>query len=129
MQAAPSVNRLQPATFDIAVIGGGIVGMATALSLVSRFGVSLVVLETEDKLAAHHTVNNSGVIHSELYYKPGSRNARDCVLGREALYRFCAEHGIAHARCGKIVVALEPAELPALEEIHRRGLANGLQGL
>jgi L-2-hydroxyglutarate oxidase len=116
-------------SFDIAIIGGGIVGMATALSLTRRYGASLVVLETEDHLAPHQTGNNSGVIHSGLYYKPGSQKARNCVEGREAMYRFCQEHGVAHDRCGKVVVALEERELPALEELERRGLANGLKGL
>src|ERR1700675_165305 len=116
-------------TFDIAIVGGGIVGMATALALTRRYRTSLVVLEAEDRLARHQTGNNSGVIHSGLYYKPGSQKARNCVEGREAMYRFCQEHGIAHDRCGKIVVALEERELPALDELERRGLANGLEGL
>src|SRR5581483_7814833 len=92
-------------------------------------GKSLVVVEAEDRLAAHQTGNNSGVIHSGLYYKPGSLKAKNCVQGREELYRFCAEHGVACERCGKIVVATDPAEVPALEEIERRGRANGLIGL
>jgi L-2-hydroxyglutarate oxidase len=120
---------MNPRTFDVAIVGGGIVGMATALSLARGYGVSLVVLEAEDRLAGHQTGNNSGVIHSGLYYKPGSQKARNCVLGREAMYRFCEEHGIPHERCGKIVVAVEERELPALEELERRGLANGLKGL
>src|SRR5262249_1445554 len=124
--AEPGMN---PKAFDIAIVGGGIVGMATAWSLVRRFGVSLVVLEAEDRLAAHQTGNNSGVIHSGLYYKPGSQKPRNCAEGREALYRFCQEHGIAHDRCGKVVVAVEERELPALDELERRGLANGLKGL
>lgn len=115
--------------FDIAIIGGGIVGMATALALVRRFGLSLVVLETEDRLAGHQTGNNSGVIHSGLYYKPGSQKARNCVAGREAMYRFCQEHGVPHDRCGKLVVAVEERELAALAELERRGLANGLNGV
>src|SRR5258708_1493859 len=99
--------------FDIAIVGGGIVGMATAVGLVRRYGVSLVVVEAEDRLAAHQTGNNSGVIHSGLYYKPGSQKARNCAVGREAMYRFCQEHGIAHDRCGKVVVAVEEKELAA----------------
>ena len=114
---------------DVAVIGGGIVGLATAMALTERTRATVVVLEAEDRLAAHQTGHNSGVIHSGLYYKPGSLRARDCVAGREALYRFCAEHGIAHERCGKVVVAVEEHELPRLEELERRGRANGLQGL
>jgi len=115
--------------YGVAIIGGGIVGMATAMALVSRPGLSLIVLEAEDRLAAHQSGHNSGVIHSGLYYKPGSLKARNCVEGREAMYRFCQEHGIAHERCGKVVVATSESELPALEELERRGRANGLQGL
>ncbi|HWR20969.1 MAG TPA: L-2-hydroxyglutarate oxidase [Verrucomicrobiae bacterium] len=115
--------------YDIAIIGGGIVGMATAMALVSRWRPSLIVLEAEDRLAAHQTGHNSGVIHSGLYYKPGSMKARTCVEGREAMFRFCQEHGIPHERCGKLVVATHVSELPALEELERRGTANGLRGL
>ncbi|MBI1830583.1 MAG: L-2-hydroxyglutarate oxidase [Planctomycetes bacterium] len=114
---------------DIAIIGGGIVGLATALDLVQRCRVSLVVLEAEPHIAQHQTGHNSGVIHAGLYYKPGSAKARNCSEGREAMFRFCAEHGIAHERCGKLVVAVDDSELPALEELHRRGLANGLTGI
>ncbi len=115
--------------YDIAIIGGGIVGMATAMTLTTQLRASLIVLEAEDRLAAHQTGRNSGVIHSGLYYRPGSLKARNCVEGREALYRFCEAHGIAHDRCGKIVVATRESELPALDELERRGWANGLQGL
>ena len=115
--------------WDVAIIGGGIVGTATAMALVRRAGVRVVVLEAEPTLAAHQTGHNSGVIHSGLYYKPGSLKARNCVEGREAMYRFCAEHQIPHDRCGKLVVAIEPSHLPALEELERRGRANGLEGL
>ena len=118
------------AKYDVAVIGGGILGMATARELLTRDpALSLVVLEAEDRLAAHQTGNNSGVIHSGLYYKPGSLKARYCVEGRETMYQFCREHGIAHERCGKIVVATRSEHLPALQELERRGRANGLQGL
>jgi L-2-hydroxyglutarate oxidase len=115
--------------FKIALVGGGIVGMATAYHLAPRWGNSLVVLEAEGRLAAHQTGNNSGVVHSGLYYKPGSLKAKNCVEGREQLYRFCAEHGVACERCGKIVVATDSSELPALEELERRGNANGLIGI
>jgi L-2-hydroxyglutarate oxidase len=115
--------------FDVAIIGGGIVGTATAMALARQTTARIVVLEAESKLAAHQTGNNSGVIHSGLYYKPGSLKARNCVEGREAMYRFCAEHVIPHERCGKLVVATSPGELPALDELERRGHANGLQGL
>ncbi|MCL4296593.1 MAG: L-2-hydroxyglutarate oxidase [Anaerolineae bacterium] len=115
--------------FDIAIIGGGIVGLATAMTLTARRPLSLIVLEAEDQLAAHQTGHNSGVIHSGLYYKPGSLKARNCVEGREALYRFCQEHQIAHEQCGKVVVVTQPHELPRLDKLEERGRANGLKGL
>lgn len=115
--------------FEIGIIGGGVVGMATAYALAPMLGPRLAVFEAEGRLAAHQTGNNSGVIHSGLYYKPGSLKARNCVEGREALYRFCAEHGVAHDRCGKIVVATEAGEIEMLGELKRRGEANGLKGL
>ena len=115
--------------FDVAVIGGGIVGTAAAMALSARDGVSVVAVAKKNSLAAHQTGNNSGVIHSGLYYKPGSAKARTCAAGRDALYRFCEENDVAHDRCGKIVVATTPEEIPALDELERRGLANGLEGL
>ncbi len=117
------------ASFDIAMIGGGILGMATAMALSADRRLRLVVLEAEDRLAAHQTGHNSGVIHSGLYYKPGSAKARNCAEGRELLYRFCQENGLAHERCGKLVVAVDESELPALAELERRGRANGLAGI
>jgi len=113
--------------WDVAVVGGGIVGLATAMALVP--GRRVLVLEAEERLASHQTGRNSGVIHSGLYYAPGSLKARNCVAGREALYRFCELHGIAHERCGKLVVATTAAELPRLEALEARGRANGLKGL
>ena len=118
-----------PRPFDVVIIGGGIVGMATAMALVSRIEGSLAVLEAEDELAAHQTGHNSGVIHSGLYYKPGSLKARNCSDGRDAMYRFCGDHRIAHERCGKVVVATSRKEIPALDELERRGTANGIQGM
>lgn len=115
--------------YDIAIIGGGIVGTATAMALSQRTKARLVVLEAEDHLAAHQTGHNSGVIHSGLYYKPGSLKARNCVEGRDLMYRFCEEHGIAHERCGKTVVATSEKELPSLDKLEERGRANGLIGL
>src|SRR6266540_6248543 len=117
------------AQYDITIIGGGIVGMATAMALVNQSTAKVVVLEAEDHLAAHQTGHNSGVIHSGLYYKPGSLKARNCVEGRELMYRFCEEHGIAHDNCGKLVVATSESELPALNRLEERGRANGLAGL
>ena len=116
-------------THDIVIVGGGIVGIATAKALVERGARSVLVIEAEGKLAAHQTGNNSGVIHSGIYYKPGSAKARNCADGRDRLYRFCADHGIPHDRCGKIIVATAERELPALAEIERRGHANGLVGM
>lgn len=115
--------------YDIVVIGGGIVGTATALSILSKKNLSLLILETEDTWAAHQTGNNSGVIHSGLYYKPGSLKAKNCTTGRELMYRFCEEHGISHERCGKVVVATSKEEIPALNELERKGTLNGLEGI
>lgn len=114
---------------NVAIIGGGIVGLATAMALTKRGLDKLIVLEAEDQLAAHQTGHNSGVIHSGLYYKPGSLKAKNSATGRVAMYRFCEEHDIAHERCGKVVVASKTSEVPALEELQRRGEANGLAGL
>lgn len=114
--------------FDVVVVGGGIVGLATAMAL-TEGGRSVVVLEKESRLAAHQTGHNSGVIHSGLYYAPGSLKARTCTAGRDALYEFCERHDIAHERCGKVVVATEADEVPRLDELERRGRANGLDGM
>lgn len=115
--------------FDIAIIGGGIVGTATALKLLEKHNYSILILETENRLASHQTGNNSGVIHSGLYYKPGSLKALNCAAGREMMYRFCDEHNIKHDRCGKIVVATSENELPALLNLEEKGKANGLAGI
>ena len=121
---------MDASSFDIAIIGGGIVGAATAMTLLQRRpGLSLVLLEAEDRLAPHQTGNNSGVIHSGLYYKPGSLKAKTCMEGRAALYRFCEEHKIAHDRCGKVVIATEREEIPLLETLAERGAANGITGI
>ena len=117
------------ARYDIAVTGGGIVGLATAMALLESRPGRVVVLEAEDEVAAHQTGHNSGVIHSGLYYAPGSFKARLCAEGREAMYRFCERNGVPHERCGKVVVATRASELPRLDELERRGRANGLAGL
>jgi L-2-hydroxyglutarate oxidase LhgO len=115
---------------DAVVVGGGIVGLATALALLqARPGTSLVILEKEQEIASHQTGRNSGVIHSGLYYKPGSLKATTCSRGRMLLERFCEEHGVSFERCGKVVVATREEELPRLEELERRGRANGLTGV
>ena len=116
--------------YDIAIVGGGIVGLASALALVgSRPDCSVLLLEKEAQLARHQTGHNSGVIHAGLYYKPGSLKAQFCTEGREALYRFCADHEIACEPCGKVVVAVSANQIPALDELERRGRANGLEGI
>lgn len=116
-------------SFDITIIGGGIVGMATAWTLSQRYHLRIVVLEAETGLAAHQTGNNSGVIHSGLYYKPGSLKATNCTRGRTMLLDFCREHGIKHDICGKVVVATREDELKALQTLEERGVANGLEGI
>jgi L-2-hydroxyglutarate oxidase len=123
------VKALSSATWDVAVVGGGIVGLATARAIQARRRAPVLVLEAEQRLAAHQTGHNSGVIHSGLYYRPGSLKARNCVEGRDALYRFCEANGIAHENCGKLVVAVSPEQVARLDELERRGSANGLRGL
>lgn len=115
---------------DAVVVGGGVVGLASALALLDlRPGASVVVLEKETAVAAHQTGRNSGVIHSGLYYKPGSLKAATCLRGRQLLERFCERHGVPFERCGKVVVATSEDELPRLDELERRGRANGLAGV
>jgi L-2-hydroxyglutarate oxidase LhgO len=118
------------ARFDIAIIGAGIVGLATAMDLaIRRPDLRLVVLEKEGRVAAHQTGNNSGVIHAGLYYRPGSLKAQMVVEGARRMVAFCQEHGLPYELCGKVVVATSKEELPRLEELHRRGTANGVLGL
>jgi L-2-hydroxyglutarate oxidase len=115
---------------EIAIIGGGIIGLATGLELTSRFpAVRLVVIEKEPSVARHQTSHNSGVIHSGIYYKPGSLKARLCVEGADALLRFCQKHAVPYDTCGKVIVATSASELPRLEELYRRGNENRLKGL
>jgi (S)-2-hydroxyglutarate dehydrogenase len=116
--------------YDLAIIGGGILGLATALKITAAHPqVRLLILEKEAQLARHQTGNNSGVIHSGLYYRPGSLKAQSCVTGRKALIAFCDKNSVPYEICGKVVVATSQVELPRLDELHRRGIANGLQGL
>src|SRR5581483_4668411 len=116
------------ATFDLAVIGGGIVGLATAYQFTRRFpDKRIVVLEKEARLAEHQTGRNSGVLHSGIYYRPGSLKARNCRAGKRAMEDFCTAEGIPFRRCGKVIVATSDAELPALERIFERGQANGVE--
>ncbi len=116
--------------YDITLIGGGIVGLATALQLkTSNPFLNILLLEKENELAKHQTGNNSGVIHSGLYYKPGSLKATNCIHGYHLLVNFCRENEIPFDLCGKIVVASDDAELPLLENLYIRGQQNGLQNL
>ena len=119
-----------PTTCDLAVVGAGIIGLGVARELGSRHpGRSIVVLEREDEPAFHQTGHNSGVIHAGIYYVPGSLKAKLCVEGAAAMYELCEERGIAHERCGKVIVATEPSELDRLDDLERRGQANGVPGL
>jgi L-2-hydroxyglutarate oxidase len=114
-------------TYDVAIVGGGIVGLATARALRERAPhARLVILEKEPKLAAHQTGHNSGVIHSGIYYRPGSSKARLCVEGKHLMLQFCEKHGIRVDRCGKVIVATSDAELPRLQSLYERGRANGV---
>ena len=115
---------------DAVIVGGGIVGLATAFRLLeAKPQLKILLLEKESRLAAHQTGNNSGVLHSGLYYKPGSEKAKLSVGGLKQMTAFCRDHGVAHEICGKIVVATEADELPRLENLWERGNANGLAGL
>ncbi|MBI2217811.1 MAG: L-2-hydroxyglutarate oxidase [Candidatus Rokubacteria bacterium] len=116
--------------YDIAIVGGGIVGLATARSLLERTPAArLVILEKESRVGQHQTGHNSGVIHSGIYYKPGSYKARLCVEGARLMTQFCDTHGIKYERCGKVIVATSQAELPRLQMLYERGTSNGVPGL
>jgi len=115
---------------DVIIAGAGIVGLATAYQLLlKKPGTNVTIIEKEPGVALHQTGNNSGVIHSGLYYKPGSLKANNCVRGYHLLLEFCNEHNVPFEICGKLVVATRKKELPALNELFKRGQANGLQGL
>jgi len=115
---------------DVAIIGAGIVGLSVGLQLVRKYpSLKVIVLDKECEVASHQTGHNSGVIHSGIYYKPGSLKARLCVEGKSAMIQFCEEHAIPHDICGKIIVATEEREIPCLNELLRRGRANGVSGL
>jgi len=115
---------------DVVVVGAGILGLAVAREVLRRRpDARLTVLERHTEVGTEQTGRNSGVIHAGIYYAPGSLKARLCVEGARDLYAYCEDRGIAHARCGKVIVALHPDELPALDELERRGRANGVPGL
>src|SRR4051812_46365491 len=108
------------------VIGGGIVGLASAWQLTQRYpGTRVTVLEKETSVARHQTGHNSGVIHSGIYYKPGSLKARNCREGKQAMEAFCEREGIPYEICGKVIVATDDKELPGLQKLYERGQANG----
>src|SRR3954464_5072724 len=118
------------APWDVAVVGAGILGLATAREgLLRRPSARVLVLEREKDIAAHQTSHNSGVVHAGIYYAPGSLKAQLCTEGRGQLYAYCDENGIAYEKCGKLIVALDESEVPALNELERRGIENGVPGL
>ncbi|HET7036038.1 MAG TPA: FAD-dependent oxidoreductase, partial [Thermomicrobiaceae bacterium] len=123
----------RPATWwkgDVAIVGAGIVGLATARELLRRRpGLRVALVEKEPAIGEHQTGHNSGVIHSGIYYAPGSLKAKACVAGAAALMRYCDEHGIAYNLCGKVIVATDESEVPRLEALFQRGQANGVPGL
>src|SRR3954447_18939245 len=108
--------------YDIVIIGGGIVGLAAAMELLTRYpSLRMAVLEKERELASHQTGHNSGVIHSGIYYTPGSLKAKACVAGKARLISFCDEHNIPSELCGKVIVATREEELPRLERLYQYG--------
>ena len=115
---------------DVAIVGAGIIGLASARELLLRHpGLRVCVIDKEDRLAAHQTGHNSGVIHSGVYYAPGSLKARLCVSGSRELYAYCAARGIRVERCGKVIVATDESELSRLNDLYQRGVANGVPGI
>jgi len=117
-----------PTRYDVAIVGGGIIGLATARALLERApSARLVILEKEPRLGMHQTGHNSGVIHSGIYYRPGSYKAKLCVEGKTLMREFCAAHAIKVVECGKVIVATREDELPRLQTLYERGIANGVR--
>jgi L-2-hydroxyglutarate oxidase len=126
----PTTDRGLDGSCDLALVGAGILGLAVARELLERHpGLRLTVIEREDRVGAHQTGHNSGVVHAGVYYTPGSLKARLCVEGARDLYAFCAARGVPAQRCGKVIVAVDERDLPGLDELERRGRANGVVGL
>uniref|UniRef100_A0A0C9S648 L-2-hydroxyglutarate dehydrogenase, mitochondrial n=1 Tax=Wollemia nobilis TaxID=56998 RepID=A0A0C9S648_9CONI len=124
------VGQIKSNEADVAIIGGGIVGLATAREVVSRYPkATVVVVEKEKELVPHQTSHNSGVIHAGIYYEPGSAMAKLCVEGAQRMYEYCEKKNIPHKRVGKLIVATQEHELPLLEDLYHRALANKVQGL
>ncbi len=117
----------QEQVFDVCIVGGGIVGAATAYSFQhANPSMKILLIEKENRPAPHQTGHNSGVIHSGIYYKPGSYKAKNCVKGKDQLIAFAKEHGVKHDICGKIIVAMDESEFPHMEKVFKNGIANGL---
>ena len=126
----PQFKNSMEKTFDVIIVGGGIVGAATLYKMQKAYpDLSILLLEKESKLADHQTGHNSGVIHSGLYYKPGSLKAKNCVKGRHELVKFSKDYGVNHDVCGKVVVAVDESELPFMNKIFENGLANNTEGI
>ena len=124
------IGAMTESRYNVIIVGGGIVGLAVGLEITQRFPrLRLLLLEKEDRVGRHQSGHNSGVIHSGVYYKPGSLKAELCVTGAAAMVEFCCEHGIPYQVCGKVIVATHEEEFPRLEELRRRGEVNGLTGL
>jgi (S)-2-hydroxyglutarate dehydrogenase len=123
-------GRIEPPRLDVAIVGGGILGLTVGREFLMRNPrLRVAVIEKESRLAAHQTGHNSGVIHAGVYYRPGSLKALLCRQGATAMYAFCEQHGVPVDRCGKLIIAKNETELPGLKELHARGTANGVEGL
>ena len=123
-------ESMNSSNYDIAIIGAGIIGLATAMRLTQEHpDRKVVVIEKEPGIARHQTGHNSGVIHAGIYYAPGSQKANFCSTGGRLLRDFCDERDIEYEMCGKLIVAIEDSEVPGLEELYRRGTENGAEGL